>query len=741
MERRQLTLMFTDIVGYSRLMGANESQTIGLLDEYRRILLTRIQEFRGSVIEFIGDAVFARFDAPLDAVNAGIAIQNDLGTFNANAAAGQPALRTRIGIHTGDVTLKDGSHYGDDVNIAARLEPIAVADGLCVSECVYKSIKNELKAPVKSLGVQALKNIDAKIHAYLIRPAGITFNTHAHYALRTFQQKIQAYRYPLALALVCIIAAGFYLVPRWLVPGYTANYVEIADFKSLMSENGEPDYFSAGITEALRSQLADMDDVYILDPSKGVRGPVRVEGSIQKIGESLRIAYRLFRRKDNVQIAGGQLDGAYNDIFILQDRIVAEIGRYLAQEFDLKFFRPAALNLTADVTAYDYYLKGMEYLRLPETHENFDQAIKYMTTALVHDGEFAGANAGICRAYRGKYKLTQDVGMLDKAEEYCRLSLAQDENQSDVHLALGMVFYDRGLYDDAVESFSLARELNPKDVEPPSFLAGAYESQNKFKKAESVFLEVIEGHPLYWRGYYEYSYFLASIGRLQEAVNILKKGLEFAPENEPALSNLGIIYSYMGEFEKAALAFEKAADTVPSAVGFSNAATSYYYAGDYQRSADAFRRAIQLSPEDYRLYLNFADSLRQLENKENIALENYQRCINKAVRQLEIDGGNGKAHQYMAISYLYLGAHKKAERSMALAAEFGANDIETLYAQVRYWVILEDTPKALGKLEPLLAAGFSLSMIERDPDMAKLVSTQGYTSLFHRVQNNTNSIK
>lgn len=726
MERQQLTLMFTDIVGYSRLMGANESQTIGLLDEYRRILLTRIQECHGSVIEFIGDAVFARFDTPLNAVNAGIAIQQDLQAFNANAAPGQPALRTRIGIHTGEVTLKDGALYGDDVNIAARLEPIAVADGLCVSESVYKSVKNELDLAVKSLGVQPLKNINAKVQAYLIRPAGITFNTHAHYALRTFQQKIQAYRYPLALALVCIIAAGFYFIPRWLVPGYTANYVEIADFKNLMSENGEPDYFSAGVTEALRSQLADMEDVYILDPSKGVRGPVRVEGSVQKIGESLRIAYRLFRRKDNVQIAGGKLDGAYNDIFILQDRIVAEIGRYLAQEFDLKFFRPAALNLTSDVTAYDYYLKGMEYLRLPETHENFDQAIKYMATALVHDGEFAGANAGICRAYRGKYKLTQEVGMLDKAEEYCVLALKEGGEQLEVRISLALIKEARGLYVEAEKQLQIALAFDSENVEALAFLAGAYESQGKVELAEGAYSRVINAHPYDWRGYYEYAYFLIAQGRMSESIVVLNKVLDLTPENEPALSNLGGVFLYLGDFEKASQVFEAAADMVSSAIGYSNAGTGYYYLGDFEKSVEMFRKSIRLSPDDYRLYVNLADALKQLPGNEGEVSEVCHFAIDLVKRQYVAVEYSSEIYKFLSVAYFHIGEQEKSEEFIAKAAELSPRNIEVLFARLRIFVLGGKLEEAYSLLESLIENGYPVSLIEADPDFELLRGSSVY---------------
>ncbi len=727
MERRHLTLMFTDIVGYSQLMGKNEHQTIGLVDEYRRILLSRIQAFNGEVIEFIGDAVFASFDTPLDAVNAGTAIQNDLQSFNEQAAGDTPPLRTRIGIHSGDVTLKDGAPFGDDVNVAARLEPLAVADGICISEPVYQAVKSDIRTPIKALGVRPLKNIEGKLRTYLIRPKGITYSTHAHYAVRTFQQKIEAYRYPLAIALVCLIAAGFYLVPRWLVPGYTANYVEIADFKNLMSEGGEADYFSAGITEALRSQLADMEDVYILDPSKGVRGPVRLEGSVQRIGESLRIAYRLFRRKDNVQIAGGKLDGAYDDIFILQDRVVAEVGQYLAKEFDLKFFRPAALNLTSDVTAYDYYLKGMEYFGRPETQENFDIAIKYFSTALIHDTEFSRADAGICRAYHGKFKLENKMELLDRAEDYCIRALSIDSSISEIYFAMGAVHHQRNNNALAVNNLVKALNIDPKNKDASILLSHIYRDLNRLDEAEDIFRSLLDVHPNYWRVYYDYSYFLISEGRVLEGVGLLKEVLKITPENEPALSNIGGSYLYLGEFDIAANFFEQAANVSPSSIAFSNAGSGHYYSGDFEKSVEAFKKAIKLSPADFRLYVNLADALYYAPNMRSEVEEKCLYAIQMIEKYFDSEAEYSyEVFQYLSVAYLRLGEFEKAEYYIGESRKIRPGDIDTLYTLLRVLAVSGQVSEALDVFSLLAGKGYPLQLIEADPDLNGLRQTDGF---------------
>src|ERR1041384_3792586 len=149
-EHREQTLMFSDIVGYSRLMGRDEALTIEMLGDYRKILLAHIAENDGIFIEFAGDAIFSRFDSALSAVKAAVAIQKHLQLFNQGRDKELPRLQTRIGIHKGLVLLRENAVLGDDVNIAARLEPLAVPDGICISKAIYDDIKIDVREPIRS---------------------------------------------------------------------------------------------------------------------------------------------------------------------------------------------------------------------------------------------------------------------------------------------------------------------------------------------------------------------------------------------------------------------------------------------------------------------------------------------------------------------------------------------------------------------------------------------------------------
>lgn len=711
----ELTLMFTDIVGYSRLMGRDETLAIEMLGDYRQILLAHIAEHNGVFIEFAGDAIFARFDSALDAVNAAVAIQKHLHLFNQGKDKGAPLLQTRIGLHKGSVLLSGNAVLGDDVNIAARLEPLAMPDGICISKAVYDEVRLQLREPIKPLGAQSLKNIDQKIRAYLVKPAGIKMRDHLHYFWLGCSKKINAYRYPIIASVLLLIAAGIYFIPRWLVPGYAANYVEIANFQNLMNANGESDYFSAGITEAVRSQLADMRDVYLVEADKGIHAPIRLEGSVQRQGDNVRIAYRILRRDGNIQIAGGKLDGAYQDIFVLQDRLVGEIAKYLASEFKLQNFRPAPLKWTSDVTAYDYYLQGMDFLAKPSSQDNFDQAIQKFNEALVHDKFFSLANAGLCESYRLKYELTKSVHWISKAEEFCLKVVDQDDRSPKAYAALGGLYRDVGKYSDAIRYFKMAQNIEPDNFLATTGLARTYDLTNDSSKAESLYMEFIRKNPKNCKSYLEYGYFLMRKGRYEDAIKNYELVLSLIPDDSVALNNIGAAYLYLGEFNKAAVALEKASKVEPSASSYMNAGTMFYFSKDFNKSIELYKQAIRIQPNDVEILVNMADAYNFIPGAGSIANQYYEMAKRIALEDIKVNSGNVSSYQFMSMIYSHFGDIDDAQKMIAAAEALDLNNVVTQYANLRVSIAKGDRDAIDKNLNRLIELGYSEKLVKADP--------------------------
>ncbi len=717
-EHRKLALMFTGIAGYTRLMSEDEVITIELLLKYRSILVSLIEQYHGTVIEFIGDGIFARFDSAADAVRAGIDIQKKLLDHNRKHKSSGD-IHSRIGIHVGEVTFKDDSVFGYDVNIAARLQSMAVPGGICISQDVYEIAANIIAEPVLPLGPQALKNIKGGMDAYLIRPAGIEARARVYYGFRSLRQRLVIHWKPVLAIGVMLAMLAFYSVPRWLVPDYDAYYVEVADFDNLTRDEGA-DYFSAGITGAIRAQLANIRGVYLLRADQGVRAPIRLEGSVEKVHGHLHIDYWLLRRKDNTELARGRVEGDYEDIFVLQDRAVAEIGGLLADEFGFKYFHPVAPRLTSDVTAYDYHLHGLAYLRKPGSHENLDAAIKQFSTALVHDKNFARASAGLCRAYWKKYDLSRVESWASRAEEYCQKALAQDDTLHEVYEALGVIYAGTARWDQAVSAYKKAIELSDKSPDALIGVAEVYRARNEPELAEATLRQVIKEMPAYWGGFDHLAAFYVSSGRFAEAIDLYHKVLKLTPENVYAHSDLGGVYFFLGDFRKAASAFKRSVELSPTSLGYSNTGTMYYYAGDYEKAVRMFQEAIRLSPRDYRLYGNLADALRWLPGREAQAKEYYEKTIEMALSRLKVNQSDASAYSYLAFSHLFNGHRAKALEAIEKARQLAGEDLEVLSISVRIAAKVGERGEAVLGLERLVRAGYARSLIEADPDFAVL---------------------
>jgi class 3 adenylate cyclase len=158
-----------DVSGFSRMMGANEERTVGLIQGFHRHIKGLVEEFEGRVVGTAGDSAFGEFDSVVNAVRCARRIQEEQSRLNAERPEDE-RVNTRIGIHLGDVIVEDYNVYGDGVNIAARLEPLADPGGICLSEAVYQQIRNKLALPVQDIGLRELKNIEHPIHLYKIPP-------------------------------------------------------------------------------------------------------------------------------------------------------------------------------------------------------------------------------------------------------------------------------------------------------------------------------------------------------------------------------------------------------------------------------------------------------------------------------------------------------------------------------------------------------------------------------------------
>jgi adenylate cyclase len=431
-ERRLAAILSADVKGYSRLMGEDEEATLRTLTAHRHVMDALIAHHRGRIVGTAGDSVLAEFASVLDAVQCAVVIQTSLKAENINLPATRQ-MEFRIGINLGDVMVDGEQIYGDGVNIAARLEALAEAGGICISGVVHEQVKNKLALTYDDLGAQAVKNITEPVRVWRV----VMDDAATALAEQVMQRQAQpGVRSPASqksrvgtahlrwvvaglMLIVASVVAIRYLSRPPLGPQSSSLVPQEAQPPSLplpdkpsivvlpfvnMSEDPKQEYFSDGITEDLTADLSKISSLFVIarnsaftykgkpvkvqDVSKELGVRYVLEGSVRKAGDQVRVTAQLVDA-----ITGGHLwSERYNrelkDIFALQDEITQQIVAALRVEVREAERERVKRIPTENLTAYDYVLRGWEYYRLI-TKETTVQARQMFEKAIALDPNYA----------------------------------------------------------------------------------------------------------------------------------------------------------------------------------------------------------------------------------------------------------------------------------------------------------------------------------------------------------------
>ena len=253
-------IMFTDIVGYTAIMSRDEQKALLLLQRNRALLKPIIEQYGGQWLKEIGDGTLSSFDSAIDAVQCALEVQHIF--------RGDPDLSLRIGIHVGDVLFEDGDVFGDGVNVASRLEPLAEPGGICVSERVYEDIRNQEGVEAIALGAKTLKGVDHPVKVYSLTEVRAPLGAEIAKAPRVTGRRWQV---PLAAAVAAVALLALYLSRDWqegdmlagLGPALGEKSVAVLPFTNL-SASQEDEWFSDGFTDNILTQLFKIGDLAVI---------------------------------------------------------------------------------------------------------------------------------------------------------------------------------------------------------------------------------------------------------------------------------------------------------------------------------------------------------------------------------------------------------------------------------------------------------------------------------------------
>jgi len=557
--RELAAIMFSDIAGYTRIMGRDEQEALRMLDAHRAMLTALLPKFNGRLIGEIGDGTLSSFHSATDAVNCAREVQ---------ALAEQKRdCRLRIGIHLGDVVFSNDTVLGDGVNVASRLHALAPPGGICISEHVYDEIRNKPGGHARNVGTKRLKNVARPIRVYALE-------NDAETVLRL--PSLQSWILSIVGAVLAVAAVAYFIrSPHFLT--FQRSMTPIAAIRSLavlplqnLSGNQADEYFSEGITDELITDLAQIAPLRVTSrtsvmqfkgtttslPEIGrkLRVDAVVEGSVVRIGDRVRVTAQLLETATDRHIWANNFEESSTDILRLQD----ELARAIAQAIRLELSPTQRARLSkrhqVDPEAYDDYLRGRFFWNA-RTEESLAKAQDYFQKSLAKDPLFAPAYSGLADAYfyRGYFwghLAPREAMPLARAAALKAIQL--DENSAEGRTSLAMVkfFYDWN-FRDSEQEFRQAILLNPNYPTAHHFLAINLVALGHYDDAIAEARKAVEADPLSVPVNNILGETLAETGHIDEAITQFRKTLELDPNNPLVLANIRGCYIAKNQPQKA----------------------------------------------------------------------------------------------------------------------------------------------------------------------------------------------
>src|SRR5438874_1150733 len=541
MERRLTAILAADVVGYSRLMGANETGTLAALKALQTDFIDgKIAEHQGRTVKLTGDGMLVEFPSVVSAVACAADVQRGMRDRNAGVPQ-ERRIEFRIGVNLGDVIVEGGDIFGAGVNVAARLESIAKPGGITISGSVRDHVGNRLDLAFEDMGEQALKNIERPIHVY-----GVAQNKPA---ARDTEDAVPAQREQLERPSIAVLP-----------------------FNN-MSGDPEQEYFSDGITEDIITDLSKVSGLFVVARNTAFtyKGkPVKVqqvgqelgvafilEGSVRKAGSRVRVTGQLISSRDGGHVWADRYDRDLTDIFAIQDEITHAIVEQLKVKLLPQEKKSIGQTPTDNVEAYTYYLRGRQFMQR-HSKSNYQLARRMFAKAVELDPLYACAYAGIadCDSFLFlHYHL--DVG-IDSILATSAKALALESGLAEAHASRGLALSLGQRYEEAMAEFEQAIALDPNSFEAHYFYARACVSQGKLERAAVLFERAAENKPDDYQSLCMLIHVYRSLGRERDSKSAAQRTIERAegeltlhPEN-PRPAYLGAIaLVVLGETDRA----------------------------------------------------------------------------------------------------------------------------------------------------------------------------------------------
>jgi adenylate cyclase len=576
-QRRLAAIMFTDMVGYTALSQRNEALALQLLEEHRRILRSIFPRFNGTEIKTIGDAFLVEFQSALEAAQCALEIQRTLAKRNHDVSP-EHRIELRIGIHVGDVVHREGDVYGDGVNIASRIQPVAGIGGICISVDVERQIHNALEARFEKLAPIELKNVEVPMDLFRIVLPWERKSEVRSEIRRGEDQKSEVRRagvssarstwvWGAAAVLFLIIGVGWWwtalshknLVSRASEGSQPQSIPEksiaVLPFENL-SEEKQNEFFTDGVQDQILTDLSQIADLKVISRTSvmqykaGAQHNLReiaqqlgvahlLEGSVQRAANKIRVNAQLIDARNDAHLWAQTYDRDLADVFAIQSEIAKAIADQLQAKLSPNEKTAIEERPTTNVAAFDEYSRAKTLLLTTgfslSQRTNYLQAIDNLNSAIARDPSFFEAYYQLVYANDSLYALGTDhiPARLAQAETALQGAARLRPDAPETHLARAShLYFALRDYKGALAELEIARRSLTNDP----------------------------------RIYELTGYILRRQGKQEEGLRDLKRAVELDPRNPFTLAQLALSYQFVRRWPDTAAVLDRALAITPDDV-------------------------------------------------------------------------------------------------------------------------------------------------------------------------------
>ena len=576
-QTRQLAaIMFTDIVGYTALMGKDEQKAFELLKKNRQIHLQAIESLNGRLIKELGDGTLLSFSAVSDALLAAMKIQQ--------ACAAEKDISLSIGIHYGEIIFENNDIYGDAVNVASRIQTLGVPGSILFSKKIADELKNKSEFQLMPLGSFDFKNVEEPIEVFALSNPGFVVPRKEDMKgkLKTASNKPnKKKRILIPAAILVLLLATFLVFKKSILKGNDVNKT-IRSLAILPFENIHKDsslaYLTDGIPENLINRFSSFEGIKVFARSatfglaasersidnlhKILKTDLVLTGRLQKISDDYFLNCELVDATNQNQLWGNKFQLNIKDISRTESTIIESLIDALKIRLSGNS-KSAQEKKQVNPEAYAEYLKG-RYLSYGSTPEESEKALTHFREAIRIDPKYAAAYAAIAneKIIQGLFSTASKNEIVNEARTAIEAAKALDPDLADIYTSEGALkFYYDWDWQGAVESYKKALELEPGNATI----------------------------------YIRYSTTLADVGRYKEALPLADKAVELDPVSISSLHNLGWCNLLAGNYQKSIDAFGKALELHPNWVwGHIKKAYGHIYLNEFDKALLLAERAEQL---------------------------------------------------------------------------------------------------------------------------------------------------